>query len=272
MTKQEPNSSWRMVISTPPQSQVIEPPVVASSPDAVLSHKIRKTNIHSNLHNSFQFAQFVKRSKFVIVVMVSLAASAHSRANARDADCTIIEFVWDNCPCVMDSCSSPFQMDDRTLFRTDSRTFVETAVPKNPARIEQPIAGAWTLVSIYEEDAGGEEINRFEDGAKGHLITDHNGNFSLQIMNLSARRPRTTAAQCVEPSALIDAMAYFGTYFLDPAGERLTLRVERCLFKECDLIDQNITTRINGNVMEWVSIDAFSTTGAYYRQFVWQRK
>ncbi len=139
-------------------------------------------------------------------------------------------------------------------------------------KIKQPIAGAWTLVSIYEEDAGGEEINRFEDGARGQLITDDDGNFSLQIMNLSARRHSATPAPCVDSSGLIDAMTYFGTYFLDPAGERLTLRVERCLFKECDLIDQNITTTINGSVMEWVSVDAFSTTGAYYRQFVWQRK
>jgi hypothetical protein len=143
--------------------------------------------------------------------------------------------------------------------------------PYSP-KIKQPLAGTWTLVSIYEEDAGGEEVNRFEGDAKGQLIADENGNFSLQIMNLGARRYSATPAPCVDSSGLIDAMAYFGTYFLDSTGERLTLRVERCLFKECDLIDQVITSRINGNVMEWISFDAFSTTGAYYRQFVWQRK
>jgi hypothetical protein len=139
-------------------------------------------------------------------------------------------------------------------------------------KIKQPIAGTWTLVSIYEEDAGGEEVNRFEGDAKGQLIADENGNFSLQIMNLGARRHSATPAPCVASSGLIDAITYFGTYFLDSAGERLTLRVERCLFKECDLIDQKITSKIDGNVMEWISFDPFSTTGAYYRQFVWQRK
>jgi hypothetical protein len=218
----------------------------------------------------------VKRFKFVIAIMVSLAALAQNRAHARDADCMIIEFVWDACPCVVDSCSGPFQMDSRTLFRTDDRIFVESAVPGVETAAQGKavaIVGVWTLVSIYEEDAGGEEINRFEDGAAGQLMADENGNFSLQMMNLSARRySAVPPAQSIDASDLIDAITYFGTYFLDPTGERLTLRVERCLFRECDLMDQIITLKINGKVMEWVSIDAFSTTGAYYRQFVWQWK
>lgn len=217
--------------------------------------------------------------RIAIAVMTSFVilftALAQNRTNARDANCTGIEFAWDSCPCVLDTCSGPFQMDSRTLFRTDSRTFVENAVnavPEKALKIEQPIAGTWTLVSIYEEDAGGEEVSRFEDDAKGQLIADDKGNFSLQIMNLSARRRSATPAPCVDSSGLIDAMTYFGTYFLDPAGERLTLRVERCLFKECDLVDQIITSKINGNVMQWISFDTFSTAGVYYRQFVWQRR
>lgn len=217
-------------------------------------------------------------TRIALRVTAVVAVAAQQPAHARDADCTLIELAWDGCPCVMDSCRAPFQMDGRTLFRTDPRTFVETAIPENPARNQLPIAGAWTLVSIYEEDAGGEEIDRFEGDATGQLMLDRNGNFSLQIMNLSARRQSATPAQsarsapCVASSGLIDAMAYFGTYLFDPLAGRLTLRVERCLFKECDLVEQIITISINGRVMEWISIDVFSTSGAYYRQLVWQRK
>jgi hypothetical protein len=236
-------------------------------------------DISSHAHGQkrgFPFSQFVKRWAFVIASMAAIATAVdNNEANARGADCARIEFAWDSCPCAVDSCSGPFQMDSRTLFRTDDRMLVKTAGPAVEAAAPVKtvtVAGAWTLVSIYEEDAGGEEMNRFEDDAQGQFITDDNGNFSLQMINLGARRRSATAAYYFDPAGLVDAITYFGSYVLDTGGERLTLRVERCLFKECDLIDQTISIKINGNFMEWISLDTFSTTGAYYRQFVWRRK
>jgi len=51
--------------------------------------------------------------------------------------------------------------------------------------IREQIVGTWRLDSIYEEDAGGEEINQFGVAPSGLFMADSHGNFSFQIMSVS---------------------------------------------------------------------------------------
>ncbi len=69
-------------------------------------------------------------TRIAIAIMASLMVSAQNQANARDADCTRVESAWDRCPCVLDSCGGPFQMDSRTVFRMDRRMMIDTVVPE----------------------------------------------------------------------------------------------------------------------------------------------
>src|SRR5262249_5310207 len=54
--------------------------------------------------------------------------------------------------------------------------------------IGEQIVGTWQLDSIYEEDAGGEEIDQFGVAPTGLFMADRNGNFSFQIVSIDGRR------------------------------------------------------------------------------------
>jgi hypothetical protein len=107
------------------------------------------------------------------------------------------------------------------------------------------------------------------------FVADQAGNFSLQIPNNRERRLLASMPPAVvlaRPDGLIEAEACFGSYSLDAASRRLTLRVTDCLFLGCDRLDRTADVKIDGDVMEITSAAEPSLTGAFYSYSKWQRR
>ena len=148
-----------------------------------------------------------------------------------------------------------------------------TYVQEHTRSIGEQIVGTWQLDSIYEEDAGGEEIDQFGVAPTGLFMADRNGNFSLQIVSIDGRR---YAAKGQSPvgmggSGIIEAMTYFGTYAVNERHHKLTLHVEYCLFRSCDNTNRTAELKIVGDTMELISTVDTSLTGASYSHTVWKR-
>jgi hypothetical protein len=161
------------------------------------------------------------------------------------------------------------------LSRSDSAWGSErtTGVEEHALTIREQIVGTWRLESIYEEDAGGEEIDQFGVAPAGLLMADPHGNFSFQIMSIDGRR---YAAKGLSPvsmgnGGIVEAMDYFGTYAVNKGNHKLTLHVEYCLFRSCDATDRTAELKIYGDTMELISTVDASPTGASYSRTVWKR-
>jgi Lipocalin-like domain len=150
-----------------------------------------------------------------------------------------------------------------------------TSRQRQPTPIKEQIAGTWQLVSIYEENGGGEDIDQFGNAPKGRFMLDRRGNFSFQIMSQDARaQSANTRAAVIKTRAggNLEATTYFGTYLVDEASHKLTLQVAYCLFGSCDKIKRTAELKIRGNTLELTSAFEASPTGAPYSHTVWKRE
>jgi Lipocalin-like domain len=147
--------------------------------------------------------------------------------------------------------------------------------PHHVTSIKEQIAGTWRLVSIYEENAGGEDIDQFGADPTGRFMADRRGNFSFQIMSDDGRaysaNTRSTVVK-VRSEGILEAMTYFGTYRVDEAKHKLTLQVTHCLFRSCDGTDRTAELKILGDTMTLTSAFESSATGAPYSHTEWKRE
>ena len=149
-----------------------------------------------------------------------------------------------------------------------------TARQHQLASIKEQIAGTWQLVSIYEENDSGEDIDEFGAFPKGRLMTDRRGNFSLQISpegRFDSADTQGTVNKTPDGGSL-NATTYFGTYLVDDASRKLTLRIEHCLFRNCDQTNRTAELKIRGDTMELMSAIKPSLTGAPYSHTIWKRE
>src|SRR5712671_732167 len=90
------------------------------------------------------------------------------------------------------------------------------------------VVGTWHLVSLYDEDADGEEASTFGLTPKGRLVLDDSGHFMLQIVDdlrwSTCDRGGATAAR---DTAAAGMLAYFGNYEIDRGT--ILFRVEAAL-------------------------------------------
>jgi len=129
-----------------------------------------------------------------------------------------------------------------------------TYVQERTRSIGEQIVGTWKLDSIYEEDAGGEEIDQFGVAPTGLFMADRNGNFSFQIVSIDGRR-----------------YVAKGQLLVGKRHHKLTLHVEYCLFRSCDNTNRTAELKIVGDTMELISTVDTSLTGASYSHTVWKR-
>jgi hypothetical protein len=146
-----------------------------------------------------------------------------------------------------------------------------TSVQERTQSMGEQIVGTWRLDSIYEEDAGGEEIDQFGVAPTGLFMADGHGNFSFQIVSIDGRRYAAKGPVGMGGAGIIEAMTYFGTYAVNERHHKLTLHVGYCLFRSCDNTDRTADLKILGDTMELVSTVDTSLTGASYSRTVWQR-
>jgi hypothetical protein len=148
-------------------------------------------------------------------------------------------------------------------------------VQQPPTAMAEQIVGTWRLVSIYEENAGGYDIDQFGLAPRGLFMVDRQGNYSFQIMSNDGRRLSAATPPAVVPvrgDGLLEAMTYFGAYSIDEAKRRLTLHVTHCLFRSCDRTDRTAELKIRGDMLELTSAVEPSPTGAASSYTVWKRE
>jgi len=102
------------------------------------------------------------------------------------------------------------------------------------------LVGSWTLVSTENTLANGTRFSPFENG-KGMLVFDRAGRFSWMLLRGDIPRiasgNRTQATPEELKSVALGALAYFGTYSVDPQSNTLTMRVQASSF--ANYIDQD---------------------------------
>jgi hypothetical protein len=138
--------------------------------------------------------------------------------------------------------------------------------------LSRQIVGTWQLSSIYEENAGGEDIYQFGSAPIGQFITDNSGHFSLQIISQGGRRYAASNCPVVpRTGGLVEAVTYFGAYYVDRENSKLILHASHCRYRSCDKSQRIASVKIGAGEMELVSAAVPSLTDAYYSRTVWRR-
>src|SRR5262249_40436435 len=136
------------------------------------------------------------------------------------------------------------------------------------------LVGTWSLVSIYDEDERGEDMDPFGENPQGQLVFDATGRFSFQIFGSApkfASNDRKLGTSLENSITLQDSLAYFGTYSVDGVKSVLTLHVERCLFRNWNGGDRIAWLRLEGARLDLTSAVEPSFSGSYYPHSVWNR-
>src|SRR5262245_3055167 len=94
--------------------------------------------------------------------------------------------------------------------------------------LRDAIVGSWTLVSIYEEDEVGEDLDRWGDRPTGHFVADASGRFMLQIVGRDATEIAMFAPSPLAPRYLggRGSLGYAGRLTVDESKGKLTLEID----------------------------------------------
>ena len=140
--------------------------------------------------------------------------------------------------------------------------------------LKEKLVGTWILVSIYDEDERGEDVDPFGTTPQSQLVFDSYGHFSFQIFGSAVKfasndRKRGTALE--NGIAMQGSLAYFGTYSVDSAKLELALHIKRCLFPNWNDADRKASLTLSNARLDLTSAVEPSLSGSYYSHSVWKR-
>jgi hypothetical protein len=96
--------------------------------------------------------------------------------------------------------------------------------------LQDRLAGAWSLVEIYDKDKDGSHYYVWGEGVQGLAIYTSGGHISLQI--ISANRDKAASKNPRAPVG--QSIGYFGTYTADEATMTIKVKIDRCSFPGWD--------------------------------------
>ncbi len=138
--------------------------------------------------------------------------------------------------------------------------------------VREALVGTWTLVSIYEENDSGAELDRWGDDRHGRFIADRPGHFMLQLVGRNPIRLESPAqARACSRSAAYESIGYAGAYTIDEAHDVMTLKAEDALAPDFDRSLRTASISIEGHLLHFRSSAEASPTGAFYAHLVWKR-
>jgi hypothetical protein len=140
--------------------------------------------------------------------------------------------------------------------------------------LQEKLAGTWKLVSSYEENASGEDIDPFGNNPTGQLTLELDGHFSLQIIgsNLKfASNDRLRGTGLENQAAVQGSLAYFGRYSVKADGTTLAFHVERCTFANWNSTERTTSLALSPDKLEFTSAVEPSLTGSFSSHLVWKR-
>jgi hypothetical protein len=140
------------------------------------------------------------------------------------------------------------------------------------------MCGDWVLLSVYEEDSSGYDIDRWGTAPQGRFTASPNGDFSFLLVGRNVTRIASSNVEraCVTLKACRDAIeqrvvGYSGKLSESPDGTvflNVTGELERG-WKDAAIVT---SVRFEGDTMHFTSALHASPTGAFYVHLVWSRK
>jgi hypothetical protein len=144
-------------------------------------------------------------------------------------------------------------------------------------RTASRVLGKWILVSVYEENSSGEDLDRWGSAPEGQFIANADGTFSFLMVGRNVIRLAGTNAEqaCARLRPCRETMdrkvvGYTGTFSIGENG-KLSLAV-------VDALERGWTgTRISAEVhwqdnqMHFVTASDPSPTGSFYAHLVWRK-
>src|SRR5258708_4822380 len=118
-----------------------------------------------------------------------------------------------------------------------SLSFHPMASAEHMVRASQmALVGTWSLVSLYEEDVGGEELGRWGNSPQGRFIAGSEGEFTFLLIGKDLIFLATTDSElaCHAIRACREGMerkvtGYAGTYSVDETKSSMVFKVKDAL-------------------------------------------
>jgi hypothetical protein len=134
------------------------------------------------------------------------------------------------------------------------------------------LVGTWALVSIYEEDDQGEDMDRWGDDPQGLFIADGIGNFMFQLVGRDVIR----LAGAMPPIACRDpkeyqGIAYSGQYAIDAQRGTIAVLTKVALSREFDRTRLTASITFKGDELDFISAAETPPTGTFYAHLRWRR-
>jgi hypothetical protein len=140
-----------------------------------------------------------------------------------------------------------------------------------PRDVRDALAGTWTLVSIYEENDGGEELDRWGDDRRGRFVADNAGHFMLQLVGRNPIRLESPAQLRACARNAYESIGYAGTYSVDEGQDVLTLKIVDAIAPGFEGSQRTTVISLEGGKLHFRSAAEASPTGAFYAHLVWKR-
>lgn len=138
--------------------------------------------------------------------------------------------------------------------------------------LREAVNGTWTLVSIYEEDDTGDDLDRWGNKPTGTFIADESGHFMLQLVGRNAINI-ATLSKSLAPRYIGDRciLGYAGRLLIDEAAGKVTFQIEAAVDKAWDTPRPSTSMSLKHDTLHFVSSAEVSPTGAFYLHAVWKR-
>jgi len=150
-----------------------------------------------------------------------------------------------------------------------------------PSRAQDPaglrLVGKWILVSVYEEDSSGEDLDRWGSAPEGQFIVNPDGSFSFLMIGRNVIRLAGTNAEqaCARLRACRETMdrkvvGYTGTYSITENG-KLLLDITDSLERGWTGTQISADVKFREDHLHFVTASVPSPTGSFYAHLVWRR-
>ncbi len=150
--------------------------------------------------------------------------------------------------------------------------FVASSGAREGSPVREAIVGTWTLVSIYEEDETGDDLDRWGNKPTGRFVVDGSGHFMLQIVGRDAIE-FAMLAKPLAPRYVGDRriLGYAGRLLIDEPESKITFQIEEAVDAAWDTPRPSTSIAVKDGVLHFVSASEVSPTGAFYLHAVWKR-
>jgi hypothetical protein len=135
-----------------------------------------------------------------------------------------------------------------TGFAALGLTFVTTQAPAQQKSLQETIAGAWIITSVFDEYQNGEKKDNWGGPVKGQITFGRTGRFTQILVG------PTIASMKGEDPRKPDAMtvAYYGTYSVDEAGKKINAKIEAATYSARANTDTSWTVEGSGDTLTLV--------------------